>query len=138
MHMEPSIDLSTFLDVSAPHTSQPIYRLTLSKVDQLSQNNAFCQATKDVADFHLRLSPDGRTIALSQEEPHNLTFTPAGVRTHHPLGNMLRQLGLELPVSYRMVWREDLNCWLGQYDGLCTPPPVKKLADSAKKRQRGA
>ncbi|MEF2794358.1 MAG: hypothetical protein U0N62_02660, partial [Hydrogeniiclostridium sp.] len=54
----------------------------------------------------------------------NLTFSKAGIRTHHPLGDMLRRKGMEPPLSYVLCWREDLDCWVGQYDGLAAPAPV--------------
>ena len=61
-------------------------------------------------------------------------FTNAGVRTHHPFGDLLRQKGLEPPLSYLMCWREDLDCWVGQYDGLTAPTPVPRPRD--RKRQK--
>lgn len=70
----------------------------------------------------------------TRKGPHNLNFTPAGVRTHHPLGEKLREKGLETPLSYLMCWREDLDCWVGQYDGLTAPAPVP-APQSGKRRK---
>ena len=68
------------------------------------------------------------------EGPCNMTFSPAGVRTHHPLGRLLRQQGLEPPLSFLVAWEEDAGCWIAQYDGLTPPLPGKQ---TAKCRKRG-
>ena len=99
------------------------------------QNEAFRQKTKDCPGFRLRISPDGRQLFLGLEEPYNLTFTPNGVRMHHPLGDLLRQRKLEPPISYQFVWREDLHGWLGVYDGL-SAPPARPARQTAAKRQK--
>lgn len=128
-------DFSDFEDVPAPQP-RATYRLTLTAEDQLSQNDSFRRALQGVTDFHLQISSDGRFLRLDPKGPHNMTFTNAGVRTHHPLGDMLRRKGMEPPLSYLMYWREDLDCWIGQYDGLAVPTPVP--APQSGKRQKTA
>ena len=108
----------------------------LSAEDRLSQNDSFHRALQGTAAFRLQLSSDGCFLRLDPRGPENLTFTPAGVRTHHPLGDLLRRKGLEPPLSYLMCWREDLDCWVGQYDGLTAPTPLPK--PQATKRQKPA
>lgn len=117
-----SVDLKTFEEVPSPQSLQNICGLTISRDDQLMQNETFRQKTQDCPGFQLRISPDGRMLFLTQAEPYNLTFTSNGVRMHHPLGAMLREKKLEPPLSYQFVWREDLSGWLGIYDGLSEPP----------------
>ena len=111
-------------------------RLSFSKADQLSQNKALREALGGVSGFHLRISPDGRTLLLDPEGKCNMTFTAAGVRTHHPLGKLLRKQKLEPPVSFLVDWAEDLHCWVAQYDGL-TPPPVNREPKSPAKGRNG-
>lgn len=131
-------DLAQFEEVPSPHTYNGIYRLSFSRGDQLSQNDSFHKKLDGRDAFRLRISPDGRMLAMDTEGDCNLTFTPSGVRTHHPLGALLRQRGLEAPLSYRMSWSDDLHCWIGQYDGLPSPPAPKKVPPTPKPRQRKA
>lgn len=128
-------DFSQFEDVPPP---QPhvTYRLTLTAKNRFHQNDSFHRALQGAAAFRLQLSSDGRFLRLDLKGPHNLTFTDAGVRTHHPLGDMLRRKGLEPPLSYLMCWREDLDCWVGQYDGLAVPAPIP--TPQGRKRQKRA
>lgn len=127
-------DFSLFEDVPPPKSHAAVYRLTLAVGDRLCQNDHFHRALQGTTAFHLQLSSDGRFLRLDPKGPNNLTFTNAGVRTHHPLGDMLRRKGLEPPLSYLMCWREDLNCWVGQYDGLTAPTPVPE-SQSRKRRK---
>ncbi|WP_295635448.1 hypothetical protein [uncultured Intestinimonas sp.] len=127
-------DFSNFEDVPSPKSHGNVYRLSFAAEDRLKQNESFHRALQDTTAFHLQLSPDGRFLRLDPKGPHNLTFTKAGVRTHRPLGEMLRKKGLEPPLSYLMCWREDLDCWVGQYDGLTAPTPVPK--PQSRKRQK--
>ena len=129
-------DFSLFEDVPPPKSNAAVCRLTLTAEDRLSQNDSFHRALQGAAAFHLQISPDGRFLRLDPNGPNDLTFTNAGVRTHHPLGEMLRQKGLEPPLSYLMCWREDLDCWVGQYDGLTAPTPVPK--PQSRKRRKPA
>lgn len=129
-------DFSLFEDVPPPKSHAAVYRLTIAAGDQLSQNESFRRALQGTNSFRLQLSSDGRFLRLDPNGPNNLTFTNAGVRTHHPLGDMLRRKGLEPPLSYLMCWREDLDCWVGQYDGLAAPTPVPKPQN--RKRQKTA
>ena len=129
-------DFSLFEDVPPPKSNAVVCRLSLAAADRLQQNDAFHRALQGTTAFRLQLSPDGRFLRLDPKGPSNLTFTNAGVRTHHPLGDMLRRKGLEPPLSYLMCWREDLGCWVGQYDGLTAPTPVPKPQD--RKRQKRA
>lgn len=115
-----NFDFSSFEDVPSPQ-SRTTYRLTFSAGNKLCQNDAFHRALQGITDFHLQLSSDGHFLRLDPNGPNNLTFTKNGARTHHPLGDMLRRKGLEPPLSYLMCWREDLGCWVGQYDGLSFP-----------------
>ena len=87
--------LEEFTDVPEPRSNFQELRLSFSKNDQLSQNPAFQKALEGIDTFRLRISPDGRTLLLFPEGPYNMTFTSKGVRTHHPLGRILRQQGLE-------------------------------------------
>ena len=118
-----NFDFSSFEDVPSPQ-SRTTYRLTFSAGNKLCQNDAFHRALQGITDFHLQLSSDGHFLRLDPNGPNNLTFTKNGARTHHPLGDMLRRKGLEPPLSYLMCWREDLGCWVGQYDGLSIPMPA--------------
>ena len=129
-----NFDFSLFEEVPPPQFRTAVCRLTLSKKDHLCRNDAFHRALQGAASFHLQISPDGRFLRLDPKGPVNLTFTPAGVRTHHPLGEKLREKGLETPLSYLMCWREDLDCWVGQYDGLTAPAPVP-APQSGKRRK---
>lgn len=127
-------DFSLFEDVPSPKSHNTVCRLTLAAEDRLSQNEAFHRALQGTTAFRLQVSSDGRFLRLDPNGPCNLTFTNAGVRTHHPFGDLLRQKGLEPPLSYLMCWREDLDCWVGQYDGLTAPTPVPRPRD--RKRQK--
>lgn len=129
-----SYDLNQFIDVPKPQFRTQMPRLSFSKGDQLSQNEALQKLFDGVSAFRLRISPDGWTLALDTEGPCNMTFSPAGVRTHHPLGRLLRQQGLEPPLSFLVAWEEDAGCWIAQYDGLTPPLPGKQ---TAKCRKRG-
>ena len=132
-----AFDFSLFEDVPPPRPrTAGVYRLSLSAEDRLSQNEPLHRALQGAADFHLQISADGRLLRLDPKGPHNLNFTPAGVRTHHPLGAMLRRKGLEPPLSYLMYWQEALDCWVGQYDGLAAPAPVPKPQN--RKRRKAA
>ena len=131
-----SYDLSSFLDVPEPRAREKLPCLSLSKDDRLSQNRALRQALCGVSTFRLRLSPDGRALTLAPEEGGNLTFTAAGVRTHHPLGELLRKKGLELPATFRMEWLEERRCWVGQYEGLAAPPPLAERPQPERRRKR--
>lgn len=122
-------DFSLFEDVPSPKSHNTVCRLTLAAEDRLSQNEAFHRALQGTTAFRLQVSSDGRFLRLDPNGPCNLTFTNAGVRTHHPFGDLLRQKGLEPPLSYLMCWREDLDCWVGQYDGLTAPTPVPRPRD---------
>ncbi len=130
------LDFSRFEDVPPPAARINVFRLTLSLENRLSQNKSFHHALQGTAAFHLQISPDGRFLRLDPKGPYNLTFTQAGVRTHHPLGAMLRRKGLEPPLSYLMYWQEALDCWVGQYDGLAAPSPVPKPQN--RKRRKAA
>lgn len=103
----------------------------------MSQNEAFLRETRDTPAFRLKVSGDGRQIFLGREGPLNLTFTDKGVRTHHPLGMMLRQQGIELPAAYLFVWREDLGGWLGFYEGLSEPPAKPPRPSGRRVRKAG-
>ena len=127
-------DFSLFEDVPSPKSHNTVCRLTLAAEDRLSQNEAFHRALQGTTAFRLQVSSDGRFLRLDPNGPCNLTVTNAGVRTHHPFGDLLRQKGLEPPLSYLMCWREDLDCWVGQYDGLTAPTPVPRPRD--RKRQK--
>ena len=116
-------DFSGFEDVPPPQP-RATHRLPFTEEDRLSQNDSFHRVLQGACAFRLQLSPDGRFIRLDPKGPHNLTFSKAGIRTHHPLGDMLRRKGMEPPLSYVLCWREDLDCWVGQYDGLAAPAPV--------------
>ncbi len=137
MPQDLEFDFSCFEDVPSPAARSTACRLTLSLEDRLSQNEAFRRALQGTNAFRLQISPDGRLLRLDPKGPHNLVFTPAGVRTHHPLGEMLRQKGLEMPLSYLMRWREDLDCWVGQYDGLATPAPIPKPRSRKRRKEAG-
>ena len=126
-------DFSIFEDVPPPKP-HVVCRLTIAEGDRLSQNESFHRALQGANAFRLQLSSDGRFLRLDSKGPNNLTFSNAGVRTHHPLGDMLRRKGLEPPLSYIMCWREDLDCWVGQYDGLTVPTPIPK--PQGRKRQK--
>ena len=130
-----NFDFSLFEEVPPPQFRTAVCRLTLSKKDHLCQNDAFHRALQGAASFHLQISPDGRFLRLDPKGPVNLTFTPAGVRTHHPLGDLLRVKGLEPPLAYCMCWREDLDCWVGQYEGLSVPAPVAASVSSPRARK---
>lgn len=108
------------MDVPEPHTNAQVLRLSFSKKDQLSQNPALQKALDGVKEFRLKISPDGRFLLLDPEGPYNMTFTPQGVQTHHPLGELLQKQGLELPVSFRVNWIDPLHCWVAQYNVLFT------------------
>lgn len=66
-----------------------------------------------------------------------MTFTSKGVRTHHPLGRILRQQGLEMPISFRVIWAEEPRCWVAQYEGLTRPPAGKPIPSPHKRRKKG-
>lgn len=116
--------LQEFIDVPEPQSRTQPLRLTMSKYDVLSQNEALKRTLGGVSTFRLRISPDGRTLALDPEGSGNVTFSRAGVRTHHPLGDMLRQRGLKPPLTFRVAWSEEARCWLARYEGLNPPPPL--------------
>lgn len=118
------LSLREFIDVPEPQSRTQLLRLSLSKYDVLSQNEALKRALGGVSSFRLRISPDGRTLALDPEGSGNMTFSGAGVRTHHPLGDMLRQRGLKPPLTFRVAWSEETRCWLARYEGLNPPPPL--------------
>lgn len=82
-------DFSGFEDVPPPQP-RATYRLTFTEEDRLSQNDSFHRVLQGACAFRLQLSPDGRFIRLDPKGPHNLTFSKAGIRTHHPLGNGLK------------------------------------------------
>ncbi len=96
-------DFSLFEDVPSPKSHNTVCRLTLAAEDRLSQNEAFHRALQGTTAFRLQVSSDGRFLRLDPNGPCNLTFTNAGVRTHHPFGDLLRQKGLEPPLSYSHV-----------------------------------
>ena len=100
--------LEEFTNVPEPRSNFQELRLSFSKNDQLSQNPAFQKALEGIDTFRLRISPDGRTLLLFPEGPYNMTFTSKGVRTHHPLGRILRQQGLEMPISFRVIDRKSV------------------------------
>ena len=91
-------DFSLFEDVPSPKSHNTVCRLTLAAEDRLSQNEAFHRALQGTTAFRLQVSSDGRFLRLDPNGPCNLTFTNAGVRTHHPFGDLLRQ-----QVTERMV-----------------------------------
>lgn len=129
-------DFNEFLDVPEPESRAQKPRLSFSKDDQFAQNETLRKAMNGVSSFRLRISPDGRTLMLDPQGPCNMTFTPAGVRTHHPLGRLLRERGLEPPLSFLTFWEEDLHCWIARYDGLTPPPaPGKRVPAAAKGRK---
>lgn len=115
--------IQEFIDVPEPRSHTQVLRLSMSKYDALSQNEALKKTWGETRAFRLRLSPDGRTLALDPEGASNMTFSRAGVRTHHPLGDMLRQRGLKPPLTFLVAWSEEQRCWMARYDGL-NPPPV--------------
>ena len=127
-------NLEDFQDVPEPESRAQKPRLTFSRDDQFTQNEALHKALTGVCAFRLRISPDGRTLTLDPQGPCNVTFTPAGVRTHHPLGRLLRERGLEPPLSFFVSWEEELHCWVARYDGL-TPPPGKQTPAAARGRK---
>lgn len=137
MFFNTHVDLDAFEEVPAPQSHQGICRLSISAGDRMSQNEAFLRETRDTPAFRLKVSGDGRQIFLGREGPLNLTFTDKGVRTHHPLGMMLRQQGIELPAAYLFVWREDLGGWLGFYGGLSEPPAKPPRPSGRRVRKAG-
>lgn len=129
--------LCDFLDVPAPQFRRTVFRLAISVHDQLAMNDAFRKQFSQLGEFRLRLSPDGYTLLLNEDDPGNLTFTEKGVRTTHPLGDMLRERQVSLPASYVMSWSEDWSCWLGQYEGLRKPPVRETRKRGATRARRG-
>lgn len=129
------LDLNEFVDVPEPCPHAQALRLSFSKSDQLTQNGALRKALNGTSAFRMRISPDSRTLILDPEGPSNMTFTAAGVRTHRPLGTLLRQQGLEPPLSFLVVWAEELHCWIAQYDGLTSPPDSLTAKNPAKPRR---
>lgn len=127
-------DFEDFLDVPEPESRTQKPRLSFSKDDQFAQNETLHKAMNGVRSFRLRISSDGRTLVLDPQGPCNMTFTPVGVRTHHPLGRLLRERGLEPPLSFLASWEEELHCWIARYDGL-TPPPGKQAAAKGRKER---
>ncbi len=136
MLQDTAFDFSLFEDVPPPVSRSAVYRLSISAENLLSQNDAFHRALQGTTAFRLQLSADGRFLRLDPNGPVNMTFSNAGVRTHHPLGDMLRRKGLEPPLSYVMCWREDLGCWVGQHDGMAAPAAIPKPGPGTQGRKR--
>lgn len=133
--MNTEINFDLFEDVPSPQDYRSAFRLSLYKSGKLSQNEAFKNELGGRQEFRLRVSPDGRLLILDPKEPHNMTFTPNGVRTHRNLLDTLRSKGLLAPLTYQVSWLEEQGFWLCRYDGLCPPPRKAVRAD---KRKAGA
>lgn len=120
-------DFSLFEDVPSPKSHNTVCRAHARRRGPTQPERSLSPRPPGAPrHFWLQVSSDGRFLRLDPNGPCNLTFTNAGVRTHHPFGDLLRQKGLEPPLSYLMCWREDLDCWVGQYDGLTAPTPVPR------------
>lgn len=138
MDLPHEFDPNIFFDVPAPFTRLPAFRLSVSSKDQLQQNEAFRKKLQGVSSFHLQIRGDGLFLRLIPAEKGDLTFSPHGVRAHRPLGNILRERGLEPPVSYKMTWDDQNQYWVGKFEGAHTPPPVKLHRKRKGKTQQAA
>lgn len=121
-------DLSLLQDIPPCLRYYDIPRVSITATGLFSMNTALRRQAGDQRKFRVKISPDGRCLALYLCEPHNVRFSDKGGYVfHHGLLQLLREKGFMPPVVYDLEWNPDEQAWIGLCRELPAPPDLSSL-----------
>lgn len=130
------VDLSTFVDIPPVCSYFDHPRVLISGKGNISLNSSMQKKVGEQREFHVRISPDGRYLALFPDGPANLRFSKKGANIYHTeLLKLLESKGILIPTTYEMEWHEEDKVWVGCCHDLPAPPTstVKSKSNTARK-----
>ena len=117
------VDLSTFVDIPSVRSYFDHPHVLISGKGNISLNSSMQKKVGEQREFHARISPDGRYLALYPEETANLRFSKKGATLLHvDLLKLLESKGIQFPTAYEMEWHTEDKVWVGCCPDLPAPP----------------
>lgn len=128
------LDFSTLEDIPPLQRYYETPRVSITPKGLFSMNGAFQREAGAQRRFRVRISPDGRYLALYTAEPANVCFSvKSGYVTHTALAKTLKERGIQLPALYTVTWCQEQEAWVGVSQELPAPPRLSARDKPGKK-----
>lgn len=132
-------DFLAMQDIPPRMTYRDTPRLSLTEKGLVAINGALRRMLGEQREFRVKISGDGRYLALCAGETPNLRFSRRDGRVYHSaLLRLMTEKGFSLPVNYVMEWHEEYGAWIGCCTEMDPPPMLCALAGPAGGRRRKA
>ena len=103
-------------------------RVLVTEKGLFSMNKALRKRVGERREFHVRISADGRFLALCEQGEPNVRFSPQCAHTYHlPLARLLEEKGIGLPAAYVVEWDTEHSAWVGCCSEIAPPPDLERL-----------
>lgn len=131
-------DAATWTNIPGPVKAYEFMRLKVNKSGVVQMNRIMLEKLKGSAGFAMKLSPDGRYLAIKPDENGNIKFSTKGVLTHRQMVEMMEDRGVQMPASYQFEWCEEHAMYIGCNEELPSPPSAAEMLPPEKRRHRRA
>ncbi len=118
-----NVDINTFIDFprTCSKRNQAIVKIDTDGRTWLYGTQRKLAQTHQ-QDYRARISPDGRCIIMQYTEEPSIHFRTCGCTVQNEkMLDLLQRKGIQLPVSYKMEWLDEMKAWVGCCSDLPDP-----------------